>query len=400
MPSHRTPHRASKADVVAFRLAAHGLIGASGGRDLLDAAGRCGVQNSPPGSALLALFARARTTKAAMTRAVDAEKTLLQSWCMRGAPFFFPTSDAAVFTTGVLPPTEEGLRHFLPGLLPALARLDMGLAEALDLASQEVGPVLSGRRLAINELGALVADRIAPALPGTQRDTWRSPGPYARGQSLGEGVVHFCVRILALQGVVCLAPRTGNRAPFVLVAEWLGRPVPDVDPGRARAELLRRYLRCYGPSTRSGFAAWLGVRPRDTDAWWNLVEADLAEVEYAGTSWILAEDLDALSSTSLPTAVRLLPPRDPFTQMPDRDAIVDRAHHGEIWRAVGEPGTVLADGRIVGTWRPHKNGRTLTVTVRAFGALRARHRNLLEDEAEQVARLRGASRVEVVIDDR
>lgn len=47
--------------------------------------------------------------------------------------------------------------------------------------------------------------------------------------------MHFCIRILTLQGVVCFAPRAGNKAPFVLVDEWLGHPIPDVDPAVARA---------------------------------------------------------------------------------------------------------------------------------------------------------------------
>lgn len=50
--------RISKASVIAFRLAAHRLTERLDEGGLLDAAGRCGIQNSPPGSALLALHAR------------------------------------------------------------------------------------------------------------------------------------------------------------------------------------------------------------------------------------------------------------------------------------------------------------------------------------------------------
>ena len=68
---------------------------------------------------------------------------------------------------------------------------------------------------------------------------WRGRGDLA---GAGEAVVHFCIRILTLQGLVCcLAPRDGNQAYFILVAEWLGKPIPAIDPEPARAELLRRY---------------------------------------------------------------------------------------------------------------------------------------------------------------
>ena len=189
----------SKGDVIAFRLNAHHLAERLGEGELLEAAGRCGVQNSPPGSALLAMHARVRDlTQEQVAEAVAEEKSLLQTWCMRGSPFYFPTVDAPVFTTGVLPPTEEAMRHFILGVEPALDKLDMSLIEAVELTGAEIRDVLSGRQLAINELGAEIAQRIARKLPKKQRDIWEEEGPYAPDQPLGEGVVHFCIRILTL----------------------------------------------------------------------------------------------------------------------------------------------------------------------------------------------------------
>lgn len=389
----------AKGNVIAFRLGAHHLAERLGEDGVLDAAGRCGVQNSPPGSALLALHARVRNlTRERVAEAVAEEKSLLQTWCMRGSPFYFPTADAPVFTTGVLPPTEKAMRHLVLGVELVLSRLDMSLIEAVELTRAQIGDVLSGRRLAVDELGAELAERIAPRLPTRQRDVWEEEGPYVVGQPLGEGVVHFCLRILTLRRVVCFAPRAGNKAPFVLVDEWLGDPIPDVDPEAARAELLRRYLRCYGPSTRGDFAAWVGIRAGDTDPWWSLVENELTQVEVGGMAWILTEDLDALRSSPMPKGVRLLPPRDPYTQMRDRETIVAKQHHREVWKTVGEPGTVLVGGAIAGTWRPRKRGRKLTLVIKSFGSLLARDRKSLQDEAEQVAPLRGASSVDVEFD--
>lgn len=70
--------RVEKGDVIAFRLGAHHLAERLGEDGLLDAAGRCGVQNSPPGSALLALHARVRNlTQERVAEAVAEEKSLL-----------------------------------------------------------------------------------------------------------------------------------------------------------------------------------------------------------------------------------------------------------------------------------------------------------------------------------
>jgi DNA glycosylase AlkZ-like len=391
--------RAATSDVVAFRLNAHNLSERVRENALLEAAGQCGVQNSPPGSALLALHARVeRITPALMERAVAEDKILLQTWSLRGAPFYFPTEDASVFTTGVLPTGEEARRHFIPGVEQALDVLDMSLAEAVKLSGADIRAVLSGRRLAINELGAELAERIAGGLPGRQRKAWEGPGPYAANQPLGEGVVHFCLRVLTLQGVVCLATRTGNKAPFVLLDEWLGHPLPDSDRDVARAELLRRYLHCYGPTTRKDFARWLGVFAGDVDPWWRLVEDEMTAVEFGGRAWILTEDLGALRSSLTPNGVRLLPPRDPYTQMRDRETIADKRYHREVWKSVGDPGALMTNGKITGIWRARKSGQTLAMIIKTFSSLREKERKSIQDEAEQVALLRGAASVGVEFD--
>lgn len=391
--------KASREEVIAFRLHAHHLTERLDERRLLDAAGGCGVQDSPPGSALLALNARVENvTRERVDDAIAVGRSLLRSWCMRGAPFCFPTADAPVFTAGALPPTEAGMRQLVLGVGPAVDELGLSLTEAVDLTGAEVGDVLAGRRLPVGPLGEELAARIAGRLSRRQRGIWEREGPYAAGQPLGEAVAHFCLRILALRGVVCFAPREGGKAPFVLVEEWLGEPIPDPGPEAARAELLRRYLRCYGPSTRAEFAAWLGVRTGDVDPWWDPVEDELAPVEHGRRTWILAADLDALRSPPAPRGIRLLPPRDPYTGSRDRETIVEKKHHRDVWRPTGDPGTILADGEIVGIWRPRKKGRELRIEAKAFDPLPARAREPLEAEAGRVAALRGASSFALELD--
>ena len=391
--------RVSRGEVIAFRLASQNLTERVGAGHLLDAAGRCGIQNSPPGSALAALHARVQNlTSEQFTKAIAEDKSLIQTWCMRGAPFYVPTADAAVFTTGVLPPTETTMRHFIRGVNESLDRLGINVTNAVALTGAEIGEVLAGNRLAINEIGEQVAARIAERLPDTQRTVWEQDGPYAPGQSLGEGVVHFCIRILTLQGVVCFAPRAANKSPLVLVDEWLGHPIADVDPDVSRAELLRRHLHCHGPTTRADFAAWVGIAAGDTDPWWSLLRDELTAVQFGGTAWMLTDDLATLRSASMPTGVRLLPPGDPYIRTRDRDTIVDEPRQRDVWKAVGAPGTILADGEIAGIWRSRKKGRTLTVTVSAFGSLSDSHRIQLRGEADQIGALRGASTVEIEFD--
>ncbi|MGH3344399.1 MAG: DNA glycosylase AlkZ-like family protein [Carbonactinosporaceae bacterium] len=115
-------------------------------------------------------------------------------------------------------------------------------------------------------------------------------------------------------------------------------------------------------------------------------------------AWIPEERLDALFSAS-PVAdlVRLLPPADPFLQARDRDLLVpERARRKALWRILGNPGAVLADGEIVGVWRARRAGKArLEVTVQTFDGASAALRAAIEAEVERVTGARGAAEAAV-----
>jgi hypothetical protein len=67
------------------------------------------------------------------------------------------------------------------------------------------------------------------------------------------------------------------------------------------------------------------------------VEDELTPVEYGGAAWMLTHDLDALRSAPTPNGIRLLPPRDPYTQLRDRETIVEKKYHRDVWKTVGDP---------------------------------------------------------------
>lgn len=383
--------------VTAFRIAAHHLHERMPGGSAPEAAGACGLQDSPPGSALLALNARVQDVEPGTLADAVENRSMFHTWAMRGSPFFFPTADLAVFTTGVLPDDEKARRRFVLGVEQALDQLGMSLDEAVDRTRSVVRTVLSNRRFAINELGAELARAIAEDLPVGTRRLWETDGPYAKGQPLGEAVVHFCLRILSLERVVCFTHRDGKQLPFVLTEEWLREQPAHTDADVARAEITRRYLRCYGPSTRADLAAWLGLASGDAQPWWALVEDELSEILVDGrTRWLLTEDVEALTAPPAASGVRILPPRDPLLQLRDRETLVpDTTLHRRIWRTVGEPGAVLVDGRLVATWRPRKSGATLSLTVEPFVTLTAAVRSDIETEADAVAILRRATSAEV-----
>jgi hypothetical protein len=394
---------ASRGQVLAFRLDSHHLaarlpLHAGVERSLLVAAGACGVQDSPPGSAALALHARVSGLKPAdISRAMTSDKTLLQAMSLRGAPLVFPAADSAVFTAGVLPDDEESLRFFIQGAIPGLDKVGMSATELVDLTAAAIADVLDGRAMTKDELGARIADRLAGQLDERRRDAWRSASWFAASQSLGESLVRFALYAVSLQGRFCYAARRDNKANFVLTGRWPGVSLPSVDAGKARTELVRRYLRCYGPSIPEHFAQWAGISPAQASRAWALVEDELNETDFEGKkAWLLREDAARFRSPRAAEGVRFLPPHEPLLQMRDRETLVpDRSWHRKLWRSVGNPGIVLVDGEAAAAWRSRKSGRQMNIAIEPFDTIPQEKRPDIESEAATLAPYSGCVSVKV-----
>jgi len=132
-------------EVLSCRLRADNLLDGQAPPALPDVVGACGVQDSPPGSGLLSLGARlGAVTDDDLRRALVVDRSLARCWCMRDPPFIVPTSAAALFTTGVLPPDERARSHLIRGVQPALAALGLGLDETSALVAVSAREVPGG----------------------------------------------------------------------------------------------------------------------------------------------------------------------------------------------------------------------------------------------------------------
>lgn len=88
----------SAAEALGLRMRAQHLDPPLGPEGLCEAAGACGFQNTPPGAWELAALCRVEGLGVRELRAaLEEEKTLLQAWSLRGAPYVFPTAEAGVF---------------------------------------------------------------------------------------------------------------------------------------------------------------------------------------------------------------------------------------------------------------------------------------------------------------
>ncbi len=386
----------------AFRLSSHHLAARLAPGALLQAAGACGIQNTPPGTAVPALHARLPDLiEDDLERALTGEKALLQCWSLRAAPHLFPAGDMAIFTAGLLPLDEESRRGFISGAEPALEEIGISATRGIELAAQGLVEILAGRMLTKDELGVELARWIAPHLSRSQQATWKAPSWYASGQSLGESLVRFILPVLSLQGLCCHTVRKGSKAYVSLTSEWLGHMPARVDTQAARAGLVRRYLGCYGPSTPRHLAEWAGISPLQAAGSWKLVEDELVPVGLGGQeTWLLQQDVEVFLSPPEAQGIRFLPPHDPFLQLRDRGTFVpDVTWQRRIWRAAGSPGAILADGRLAGTWRAREKGRRMEMVIDWVSPDLRSLQNQIEDEAASLAAARKLGAVDITYSD-
>jgi hypothetical protein len=384
MPRHL---RADRARVLAFRLSGHHLIERQPLTDLETVAGACGIRNTPPGSSLLGLHARLTDlTPAAFDTALTDERTLVELLGMRISPHLIPTSDLAVFTLGALPREEASLRGVLKSFLPQLDEAGVAASDALEWAAEAACAELAAGPLGRGALSAGMTRRLPPALSAFCRPC---------------GATHVFESLFRLVGVrgVWMLRRAGKQTVYERTDQWLGI-APTGDPAALRAALLRRYLRCFGPSTPKAFAEWVGIGAAEAQADWDQIGETLFEMEVDGhRAWLHADDLATFEDPPEPAGVRFLPPYDAYLDQRDRATLIpDTARHRQVWAALGNPGALLVDGEIVGTWRPLKKGKRLTVTVSTFGPIPRPTHAEIEAEAALLGPIRACSSVAVTID--
>jgi hypothetical protein len=383
--------------ILAFRLNNHHLARRLPAGSLLQAAGPGGIQNTPPGTATLALNARITGLSTnEMEQALTVQKTLMQAWSLRGAPYIFPARDAPVFTLSLSPATEEEIRAFIPGVTPALEKIGVSAREVIDLAGQALLELLDGRTLTKDELGVALARWCLPHLSATQRSAWGFPSWYARGQTLGESVARFALPVLSLQGLCCHAARREGKAYLVRTDQWIGPPPGEVDLDLARAELVSRYLRCYGPSTLLHFAEWAGISPTQASQSWKQVEPELVEINGSKPGWLLQRDYESWLDPPISAGIRFLPPHDPFLTLRDRESLIpDKSVQREIWKHAGNPGVLLVDGRVSGIWRKRQAGNRLYLTITQFTSLSQPVHSQIEGESAALASLHDCNAVQI-----
>ncbi|HJV09130.1 MAG TPA: crosslink repair DNA glycosylase YcaQ family protein, partial [Acidimicrobiales bacterium] len=158
-------------------------------------------------------------------------------------------------------------------------------------------------------------------------------------------------------------------------------PGPIGPDQEARGELVRRYLRCHGPSTAVTFADWAGISAGDTRRSFAALGDDAVA---AGTGLLLRADVDRARDAAC-AGIRFLPPYDPYLLDRDRATLVpDRTAQRLLWRPAANPGVVLVDGMPVVAWRTKTQAGRRTVDLQPLAGAPAVDLELLHKEASVV----------------
>jgi DNA glycosylase AlkZ-like len=383
-------HRTAAEQVVGFRLSAHHLHERLPAGAEVAAAAVCGVQDTPPGNASLALAARVDGfTPGVLEDALLDDRSLLRFLGPRGAAYIVPRQDATVFGPGSVAADEESLREQLSGSWPPIEAAGWTAREALAMVLGVLAAVVAdGESRTKGQLSEALHGRLPPEL-----EPWCDVCDVHH-------VPEQLLRLAGSAGVFCYGWPQESRQTLMGTDIWLGGPLGGDVPA-ARRELVRRFVHAYGPVTPRHFAAWTGIGVAEARHRFLELDAELVEVRLDGAvAWLLADDLDLLDDPPTAAGARLLPAGDPFLAQRDRATLLpDKAMQRALWRPVGSPGLVLVAGHPVATWRARAASGRLEVTVDPFAKLNDRQRTAIEQEAAQAAPLRGRDEATVLFVD-
>ncbi|NUR09060.1 MAG: winged helix DNA-binding domain-containing protein [Nocardioidaceae bacterium] len=313
-----------------------------------------GLQAQEPLPPYLSLAARLHDFDPAALSAALEDRSAVRLLLMRGTIHLVDPRDAWL------------LRSFVQGFLDKVARTSVTARDAVDVPVDELAPAVS-EVLADDPLSpARLGEELAARFPGTPADA----------------LTHRARYTLPL---VQVPPRGLWQQPggvaYQTLQRWAGQPPAEPDP----AEVVRRYLRAFGPAAPADLTAWSGTTGARA-LFASLGDELRSHTDEHGRALV---DLDGLplADSDEPAPVRLLGRYDNVWLSHDRrDRVTPEPAKRQRWMGVngGVGSTVLVDGMLEGLWRMTESGR---VEMRLFRALTTAERADLDAEVGRVEAL-------------
>jgi hypothetical protein len=307
-----------------------------------------GWHASDPATPYLSLFARRPGFAAAdLDGVLYQHRTLVKHLAMRRTLWLVSTTDLPAVQVGASGRVaRDETRRLIADVEKSGVAADGG--RWLDAAAAAVHRYLS-------EHGEAKSAELRAALP--ELDGMFDPAP---GKRWG-GATPLAPRVLTVlgaRGELLRGPNDGgwtvSRPRWVRTAQWVNTTAVQPHPDNARTELLRRWLRAFGPATLTDIKWWFGTTVAAVRQ--GLVAAQAVEVDLDGEpGWALPDDLSRLPTPS-PWAA-LLPGLDVTTMGWSARSWFLGEHGAQVFDRYGNAGpTAWWNGRVVGGWCHGEDG--------------------------------------------
>lgn len=313
-------------------------------------------------SVYLSVVARTHeVTVADIDQALYEDRSLVKQLAMRRTLFVFPRDLLPAAWGSASARVADTERRKIAGNIETDGRAADGLAWLAQVATQ-IETLLADE-------GNLSARQIREALPVLDgKVAISATSPWGGPQPIAPRVL----TLLGASGLLVRGRNAGhwlvNRPTWSLMADWLGSVPDPLNVEAGYAELVRRWLRTFGPGTEADLAWWLGstktaVRRALVD-----LSAVTVDLEGGDTGWLLPDDLEP--EPELEPWAALLPTLDPTTMgWRGRGFYLDPAHTPYLFDSNGNGGTtVWWDGRIVGCWVQDPDGAVVPVLCEDIGS--------------------------------
>ena len=342
-----------------------------------------GIHATDPASVYLELWARTtHLSHADVARALYDDRTLVKVVGMRRTMFVVSPTFAAVVNAAAAADVARTERKRTYQMIEG--------AGITDDPERWVAAVERETLAVLHELGEATAAELTKRVAGLREQI-----PFGAGKKW-QGTVGVSTRLLFLlssEGRIVRGRPKGTWLSslyrWVPMDRWVDGGLEPWPPEQAQAELVRRWLRAFGPGTQRDVQWWTGWTVARTRAALAAAGAVQVAIEDGATGWALPDDL---GPTPEPASwVALLPALDATIMgWKERDWYLgDLA--ADLFDTIGNAGpTVWVDGQAVGLWAQRSS---LEVGYRLLRDVGREARLALDAEAARLTAWLGEDRV-------
>ncbi|MEU2041734.1 winged helix DNA-binding domain-containing protein [Nocardia niwae] len=314
-----------------------------------------------PATVFLSVAARAEgLTPADVEQALYADRSLLRMLAMRRTMFVVPVESVPILQAACADALAHKQRRTYGKYLEQAGIGDGDVRRWWAEVETETHKALLDR-------GAATGAQLSKDVPRLRTQVNTAPD---KAYSKPTNITTWVLVTLGCEGrIVRGRPNggwTSSQYTWAPIESWLPGGVAPMPADEARVELVRRWLRAFGPAPVSDVKWWTGWTLGEVHA--ALGALDLVEVDLDGvTGVLLADDVEPVAAPE-PWAA-LLPALDPTPMGWQTRGWYLGPHAPSLFDRNGNVGpTVWCDGRIVGGWAQRKDGEIVYRLLEDVGA--------------------------------